>query len=114
VITVINIYLWLITTAERCAATDTQAITTLAWAQAIATTPELLAIAPSTIPMVVAPAQGWQGWMTSKLPHALLLPSVTDAIAASTDQGNRPYSSKNSQACSVPSKNKLLIDIRCI
>jgi hypothetical protein len=72
-------------TIERCAATDTQAIATLAWAQAHAPATGTLALAPMTIPVVVCPENRWQSWITHQLPQALLLPSVILAIAG---QGN--------------------------
>lgn len=72
-------------TIERCAATDTQAIATLAWAQARAPALGTLALAPMTIPVVVCPGNRWQSWITHQLPQALLLPSVILAIAG---QGN--------------------------
>lgn len=85
VISIIRFCQWLMATIERCAATDTQAITTLAWAQAYAPASETLALAPTTIPVVICPENRWQHWITRQLPQALLLPSVTLAIA---DQDN--------------------------
>jgi phosphoribosylcarboxyaminoimidazole (NCAIR) mutase len=79
VISIIRFCQWLVDTIERCAATNTQAIATLAWAQAHA--PGTLALAPITIPVVVCPENRWQCWITHQLPQALLLPSATLAIA---------------------------------
>jgi hypothetical protein len=85
VVFIIKFCLWLISTIERCAATDAQAIASLAWTQANRPTPEPIALAPTAIPVVVCPENRWQRWITRQLPQALLLPSVTLAV---TDQDN--------------------------
>jgi hypothetical protein len=105
-ITVVDICLWLMATIERCAASDTQAIATLTWAQANAPALEPLALAPAAVSVVVCPENRWQRWITRQLPQALLLPSVTLAVAG---QDNAVIVLEQSPATSAQPKQIALL-----
>jgi hypothetical protein len=81
VISIIKFCLWLMATIERCAATDAIAIALMAWAQAYAPAPEVLALAPAAVVSVDAPGHGWRGWISRQLSQMEL------AIATDNDKG---------------------------
>jgi hypothetical protein len=63
----------------------------MAWAQAYAPAPEVLAIAPAAVSVVVRPGHGWECWISRQLSHAVELATVEMAIDApggQDDAGN--------------------------